>query len=136
VVKRRRLMPDLKQLNPDTLPAGRELDALVAERVMGWKRVGFMPDGCPVGTPNLDYDDGFIIVLPYSTSIAAALPIAEKMGFGMLPGSYFEDGVFRGLPTAGEPAALLGVRPGIMASAETLPLAICRAALKVRLHEA
>ena len=63
------------------MQAGRELDALVAERVMGWK---YLPAGAH---PNLHSeawtnDDGASAVFdppPYSTSIQDAWQVVEKM---------------------------------------------------------
>lgn len=57
---------------------GRELDALIAEHVMGLERItslyleiGWRPKGVPVGVHQLK---------PYSTDIAAAWEVVEKMG--------------------------------------------------------
>ncbi len=57
----------------------RELDALIAEKLMGWTEVGFMPNGDPVGNPpgltEGEPADGFYCVPPHSTSIAAAMEV-------------------------------------------------------------
>lgn len=115
------------------LPAGREMDALVAQQLFGWmfiasnfvhnleygtmippngwKRDNFIPDECP----------------HYSTDIAAAWEVVEKM---------------RGMALAmtmgkGDDAYQCRIFDGriapeayrVLVSAETAPLAICRAAL-------
>lgn len=90
------------------MPAGREMDELIARRVMGIKP-----------PPSSDV----WLVLPYSTDIAAAWEVVEKMG------DKFDD-LERG--TGG--FYMVTVYPGnpnmpIVVRGETAPLAICRAAL-------
>ena len=123
------------------MPAGREMDALVADRVMGLHM--YKPSdaackliGIPYGTSlwkvgNGDNDHGlFLSGLPnYSTDIAAALEVVGKAtGFQLefdYPESYFVSiwlmGHFR--------------LPWPRAFAETAPLAICRAALLAVLED-
>ncbi len=82
------------------LPRGKELDALVAEKVMGHPMPDFMPEDALdlylAGTPfHCDswscvcvYDEGDIpkwVPDPYSTDISAAWPIAVKMGLALFP---------------------------------------------------
>ena len=82
------------------LPRGKELDALVAERVMGHPMPSSIPEDAPdlylAGTPlHYDgwscvcrYDEGDVpkwVPDPYSTDISAAWPIAVKMGLALFP---------------------------------------------------
>ncbi len=120
------------------LEAGRELDELIALKVMGWSEVwfnegehdyvGFPPDkiGSKVGT-----------VLPrFSTNIADAWQVAEKLKIGVLP--WFEnneDVYIAGYEGPGHIAwyelILYGDTSNVTwAIAKTTPLAICRAALR------
>jgi hypothetical protein len=59
--------------------AGRELDALIAEKVMGWRR-------CPIQDgPYIHFDTGTgggIVAPAYSTSIAAAWEVWNKVTEG------------------------------------------------------
>lgn len=137
----------------DTLPAGRELDALVAEKVMGlmdhgareqheWGDDFDVPDyhsghcckWCGVyeptcGCPKDDVGPCVKEPQPYSTSIAAAWDVVEKMssdhGYWMTL-QHETDG--------SGPIALCQFSkdgsPTIHAYGDTAPLAICRAALK------
>jgi hypothetical protein len=119
----------------DALPAGRELDALVAERVFGapyyWSDAG-SEGGTPL-TGNIV--PGFAEwqtvasgreIPPFSTDIAAAWDVLEAMRAGGWGGEleYSPDGAgFR----------IMFWRSGKTRDAclqETAPLAICRAALK------
>lgn len=68
----------MERMNIDELKPGRELDALIAERVMGLERVttpggftvGWRPKGINLGAAPLD---------SYSTDIAAAWQVVEKL---------------------------------------------------------
>ena len=128
-----------------SLPAGRELDALVAEKVMGlsvedyrypmgWKRgkahswaeedvVLWGNILCilnPDGTRKL-LDDGFHVVVPYySTSIAAAWELVIKLDKYVFAVSRSYRGWYGDF-------SLEETHIGL---ADTAPLAICRAALK------
>lgn len=147
----------------DTLPAGRELDALVAERVMGWewlerrmdvhdpstaRKALFPPSdsewirinynerdwsAASSATPRFhDWDEAALrskggaaeLCLPYySSDIAAAWQVVEKMA---------EKGDLIFLQTHrgdDEQYAATFVEP-FTAYAPTVPLAVCRAALK------
>ena len=103
----------------DKLEAGRKLDALVAEKVMGW----ISGNSATVTTTG---DVKWFETPAYSTSISAAWEVVEK----------FEDSeVFRNDDDNGpiEWHCRLGYwKTGILGHgiAPTAPLAICRAALK------
>lgn len=119
--------------------AGRELDALVAEKVMGWKHdrdaeFRHLCDGkfhtkcwaCgSLGHGNCYGNGSGAIQIPcdctpyYSTDIAAAWQVVEEM---MKRGEYL---VIKAFPNTG-----FEVELGGNADAGTLPLAICLAALK------
>lgn len=83
------------------LKAGRSLDALVAEKIFGWRRVrGAFDDGSAwypdvvvlVPPEHIDRHtnlttlpvDVFATTPRYSTDIAAAMPIAEKLGLSLV----------------------------------------------------
>ena len=105
--------------DPKTIPAGRELDRLIAEKVMGITRDGEIP--------------------AYSTDISAAWTVVEKM--------IHTDGVYLGCPHfkhKHQNLASLGFPEGtecwycvintkklnkIVICADTAPLAICRITL-------
>lgn len=110
----------------DALPAGRELDALVAERVMGWTR-----------SPR-DYGSRLVWVthpenivrfwkgrrsFQPSTDIAAAWEVLEKHQFSLIR---IPDGWVAGRFDFNSPAWDFAFGD----AAPTAPLAICRAALK------
>ena len=115
------------------LPAGAEMDALVAERVMGWLRIGpdepyrfhkemggiIGPDGRPArfAAGEIPFD-----WFP-STRIADAWDVVEKLAGGLEEGDRFE--VIR----LGETVWRAGFT--IFVTADTAQLAICRAALLV-----
>jgi hypothetical protein len=114
---------------------GRELDALIAERVMGWKRHPTKPhptDNRSIGgvlycPPNAPYLSSLNVVPPYSTDIAAAWEVAEKMvGDGhvfIVKGDGLRTGDFSPRWTV-----LCDNLP--RTDDDSAPLAICRAALK------
>ena len=139
----------------DAMAAGPEMDALVAERVMGWRWLPYIedivllwpPDGFPGAVlPSSPIDDLTQLsnwhYLPwqmeeYSTDIAAAWQVWETLpprkrlsegehGSGLDAGIYFEE-------TYGGPGSRMEERIGVSAKAETPALAICRAALKATL---
>jgi hypothetical protein len=60
--------------NRQTLTPGRELDALVAEKVMGWTNLTSDFWGCPVKDRA-----SMVPIHKYSTSIAAAWEVVEKL---------------------------------------------------------
>ena len=115
--------------------AGRALDAWVAERVMGWKVFAGEPG---YGRPPDKYLTLVLDPLPlYSTSIADAWSIVDAMerrGFWcemrtpfMEPGG--DDGYWTGFTPHGTSG--WNGRPDHWTRAESLPLAVCLAALKV-----
>lgn len=122
-------------MNIDTLPAGRELDALVAERAMGWTKVKVQTESEFGGASTFvlygtsPINQPWKRVPAYSTDIAATWEIAEKLG----PMWLYKT-------TAGKPSAAAGqlyacslgssVLEREWSYGDTAPLAICRAALK------
>jgi len=104
------------------LKAGRELDALVAEKVMGFWDVQMYEGKLVHGENNTN---GWPMQTPcYSTEIAAAWEVVEKVGRAT---------EIRWHPKAEQRVVvMIGVydTPGGVAEAETLPLAICLAALE------
>lgn len=101
--------------------AGRELDALVAEKVMGFRHhpampgydeMWFMSDGGSIDLPN------------YSTDIAAAWQVVEKLRLGIAP---MGDGKW-GVAMRDQPVNSIKD----LTINESAPLAICLAALKAR----
>jgi hypothetical protein len=98
------------------MPAGRELNALVAEKVMGQAWQG--------GNPVPNYDGRWPWPPPYSTDIAAAFEVAEavsKLAWHLSRGS-------RGYNCQIVLAECL-TKCFEVRDVETAPLAICRAAL-------
>lgn len=101
----------------EPLPAGRELDALVAAKVMGWQ-------------PNPGWLTAERHIPSYSTDIAVAWQIAEAMRLAAIPEEEWASGGWR---AAQEPFNAPGWYERDVNDwewAETAPLAICRAALK------
>lgn len=111
------------------LPAGRELDALVAEKVMGWRR---LPDTPEWGVPP-DYTTGGALGWrPYSTDIAAAWEVVEKLREGWLEVN-LDCTAFNCANTVRCCVTKQGQQHPpfpLYADAKTAPLAICRAALR------
>jgi hypothetical protein len=107
------------------MPAGRELDALVAEKVMGWTK-GLKPWLMPPGFVECD-----VVPIPnYSTDIAAAWEVANKKRVSLSP-------------VLGDQLKVVGWRAEVHDfvyscghfDAPDAPLAICRAALAFVLKE-
>lgn len=132
----------------DALPAGYELDALVAEKVMGWtERDSRGPGGHPMrrwfppqnGPWEWDQDEP----KPYSTDIAAAWEVVEKLAtdgwFQILCNPNGPDGkqVWRvelDPPSQSGERLHARVLEGTDRSyGDTAPVAICRAGLKALL---
>lgn len=114
-------------MNIDKMEAGRELDALIAEKVMGLERCG-----CKCGLFLNEYHEPFLEP-HYSTDIAAAWEVVEKlnsMGLGWFSLEQFGEkgqGQWRALIwTGGEE-----IDNCFFADARTVPLAICRVAYKI-----
>lgn len=117
------------------MEAGREIDALVAELVMGWTKVrkastwesaAMIYSGTFVYTIGVTPDQKTNDVIPYhSTDIAAAWQVVEKMrlvGVSMWIGPHLDN------------EWAVQIKPSInnyheFVRADTAPLAICRAAL-------
>jgi hypothetical protein len=127
-------------MNIDQMEAGREMDALVAKKVMGLdprfpERMNiYRPENSPVKFPvyrHVEMDN----IPPYSTSIAAAWEVVEKMRGNEFHWAIHSRILFmsdtKNLPRAAFWRYLNGYadRQGI-AEAEEVPLAVCRAALK------
>jgi hypothetical protein len=130
-----------EQTNEVKHTAGRELDALIAEKVMGWTRypAGMHPTDnrtisgvlyCP---PYYPYDAGSANVVPYySTNISEAWEVVTKLAerglwMTMLTPFNAADGFHVAYTPHGEAQWQAGLGTVI---ADTAPLAICRAALK------
>ncbi len=128
-------------MNINTMPAGRELDALVATKVMGWRTAHFDASyGKWIGVPLDDYWED---VPAYSTDLAAAWPLLDRFGF--VVGPHFQAGwstdpsgmprdgwfVFRDWESSVRSTFDEDSDRWALAIAETLPLALCRAALKM-----
>lgn len=134
-------------MNPLELPAGRELDALIAEKVMGSPRhhwyEGYrggilyeieMCANCNVSRENFNGEkigEDEICVKPYSSQIESAWAVVEKVNSLIASWRTKEHGyaqhrfeIYR--DSEGWVAGLSCYK----AHAETAPLAICRGALK------
>lgn len=123
------------------LEAGRELDALVAEKVMGWRVV--LRESDRPGVVYFDNGDGGGHLAPaYSTDIRAAWDVLEKMSGANNPTGPHIDSVILNTPHG--PGQFPddvplgkwsiewfdGVETLMGTDADTAPLAICLAALK------
>ena len=118
-------------MSPDDMPAGPELDRLVAEQVMGWtpalaangKDIGLFN----TGRPNVGNDDHqrWLFSFTPSTNIAHAWEVVERVFLARCEAFRLQWGEFFGAWRAGygNSDVPLGIAP-------TAPLAICRAALK------
>ena len=119
------------------MEAGRELDALIAEKVMGWEATadGLYWDARQKRTrlvlgsaiakkrEEMGIENGPGFVFAPSTDIAAAWEVVEKADLWSLYGS-IGDGPYRACIQFED-------REGLM-TADTAPLAICLAALKAK----
>ena len=111
------------------LEAGRELDALVAERVMGQERVA----ACPLGAPNCPgrYEPqvkDWPCLPAYSTSLLPAWAVVEKMPCGVAVHTP-DQKLWRCIVGTGPCWETGGGQPTVVGEGDTAPLAICRAAL-------
>jgi len=108
----------------DSMPAGKEMDSLVAEKVMGLPCSCFLdPAYCAVHGLSIPTDS----LRRYSTSIAAAFGVVEKLK------EYHWDMEWNPITKLWEvePWPHVGWHENeFFVQADTLPLAICRAALK------
>lgn len=114
----------------DDMPANREMDALVAEKVMGLEVLSpanSLPDDDRVRPRGSTKKWLTCEPLPhYSTDIAAAWQIVERFRFFVVPWGNPSGGEWAVADCRDEHLAL-----HILASAESAPLAICRTALTV-----
>lgn len=118
-----------------TRDAGRDLDALVAEQVMGVPMPG--RDEAPPPYQSWlhhkskawhwHFGDDCWLAMPYSTDIGAAWEVVEKLGADM--GLYYHGGIPEYEATFF--GSCDGVAYVVTDRGETAPLAICRAALRV-----
>lgn len=134
-------------MNVDKLKPGPELDALVAEKVMGWKRIKKL-HGKPLAdgwvgfhdgewirwtsNPESAYEDYTPSIFSPSTSIADAWQVVEKMrGFWKVEAYPFCRQPWTATYTPPNGPAV----PGGTATAGTAPHAICLAALRAVMKE-
>ena len=115
------------------LQAGRELDALIAEKVMGWTSVAMaglftqFPAIALCGLPPGAQLNADLQVVPrYSTQIAAAWQVVEKFKMTITPNNCHPHIKAKWCVDV----ELKGSHELWLAGAETAPLAICRAALR------
>ena len=104
--------------------AGRDLDAEIAEKVMGWTFVTFPDGACPEIKHWHAADGAHVSLRPFSTSIADAWQVVEKMNDERAWSFEME--------RVGGEDQETGVRFGGNSGfvyAQTAPLAICLAAL-------
>jgi hypothetical protein len=115
----------------DTMEAGRELDALIAEEVMGF---AVSMDGCdkPRIEEIINGRSRYDVLPPYSTSISAAWEVVEKIkSMGLAVWLGFEGGRWQAIFGIENKYVVLPEAGGdYEALAPTAPLAICRAALR------
>lgn len=127
-------MSDIALLEP-----GEELDALVAEKVMGWDvhfrlKLGERPHH--EGREHLRDPEHNTVYLPEqwcpSSDITAAFEVVSKVGIGLTL-HWVPDQ--KNLDVYGGAGSWVAATSGIAERAETAPLAICRWALKTLKHE-
>lgn len=122
---------------------GKELDTLIALKVMGWRQVGaWEDDGEPIYADDRDNTRGSFDILPYSSDMTAAWKVVERLQSPEMARPWRrrdfaisrEDRTCDGLwCVTTDTAAPHGTSPNgesVFAKAETAPLAICLAALK------
>ena len=128
----------------DALAPGRTLDAAIAEKVMGEpKPTGNVPDGVLAGVATSSSgggnwigtttgytagDEPVWLPKPYSTEIAAAFEVVEKLALTFELGWFPAD---KGLNWDASFGEKRGSEEGTTTYAGTAPHAICLAALKV-----
>lgn len=109
----------------EAIPAGREMDTLIAEQVLGWT---FHPSSFEQAEPSEWRKDGRKIwAAPFtpSVNIAAAWQVFDPMH---LPLEKSQEGTWLVYRPESASIAILG-------HADTAPLAICRAALALSLEQ-
>lgn len=109
--------------------AGRELDALIAEKVMGFETVNFKSSDPHEIIVTKDAEGNMRMAVPfYSTDIAAAWEVVEKLRDTWAIELHGRDGAWSCLVEEGDEVTAHFIA---IAEADTAPLAICLAALKV-----
>ena len=115
--------------------AGRELDALVAEKVMGWERIVMKDKPGAVSWPHppkgFDVNHNRWSIIPhYSTDIAAAWEVVEKLApeFEWILENDVKDGGWSAIIYKWEGTSVVSSPIG-RSDADTAPHAICLAAL-------
>jgi hypothetical protein len=102
------------------MPAGREMDVLIAENVMGWAEIReekYQGERVVAGRPPSETRLSFVPF--YSTDIAAAWEVIEKFDFMKLTKSFGVKGV----------VWIVKMSDGTEVFENSASLAICRAAL-------
>lgn len=134
----------------DKMPAGRDMDVLVAEHVMGWKNMRFDPGGRKVGGttwPQGWYGDGpngeVYLTYEYSTDWGAIRFVVNQFRYGKHKQGNGGDSVACAIEMVvndwdfgGEDCECKIYSPSlapVVGSGTQMPLAVCRAALKVAL---
>lgn len=119
----------------DKLEAGRDLDALIAEKVFGWHGIIPMTEynlcwGFRAGTGRRE-DDKRETVKSYSSDIRAAWEVIEKTELLILNELSFDHGYRDDEDDETRDYLLVNSHSrDVLAIGSTAPLAICRAALK------
>lgn len=116
-------------MSVETIPAGAEMDMLVAEKVMGWRDCGIdvsAPAGIHAWKGRPPGSEEWKLLPAFSTYIASAWQVVEKLG-----------PLFLALHRMGVPGNAQAYKVELgdhedhsEVSGPTAPLAICRAALK------
>ena len=125
-------MTETKTIDIDTLPAGREMDALVAEKVMGLERVGYLYKYREYTESPRNVNMSEKDIPSYSTSIAPAWEVVERLhDLEWVVEVTIDNGVGRyckiwKMGNKGREIIYEEL------DADTAPLAICRAALKAK----
>lgn len=126
------------------MPAGRDLDALIAEKVMGWTRETYWVATLTIATGQREDEERSGLMGPdgirdvdnypcYSDDIAAAWEVVEKLRY--------EYSITVETTRTRRQEILAGFfvpnsyKPTARAVADTAPLAICRAALLAAMEE-
>ena len=122
--------PTIEQVRAE--PAGRQMDAWVAEYVMGLPNV-HMCEGYLIHTQDSIQWNGALVVDFYSTDIAAAWKVVEKLNNVQMPNHVGPTRVHR-LSNCNNSWHIIfcsdfGYPPGEEVVENTAPLAICRASL-------
>jgi len=124
---------DVQMKTVESMPVDKEMDVLVAEKVMGrvpctaWDVFRFAPPAFIKDAESCEHKDCYPLGFPadYSTYIAAAWQVVEKVITGTVWECYLTH-QFDGW------SCLFAApnKPDVYGVGETAPLAICRAALK------